>query len=238
MPILKKITEIKNYKSYNHFKWDEFEKYEKYDKKTGGKKEVAAEFDNGFNVIFGENGSGKSAIVQVLKSLSQNGEFIDSSPEKVALQFKDTVYTFENDQWLDNKRLDNTDIVFFDTEFISTNVHTNGCRETAINKGAHTQNSGKLLIEFDGEALRLKNEYEIAETAFHEYKKNNKADLEFKLTDDELIIFEALKDKEKSEITKIQNNLPAEIDKLKSGIEQLENNKTKINEIQSIDRKF
>ena len=94
MAILKKIMEIKNYKSYHHFRWDEFDKYEKYDKKTGGKKEIEVLFDNGFNIIFGENGAGKSAIVQILKSHSQNGEFVESVPEKVEL-----------DSWLRNMRV-------------------------------------------------------------------------------------------------------------------------------------
>jgi len=235
MDFLKKITEIKNYKSYNYFMWNEFDKYQKYDKKTGGKKEIDSEFDNGFNVIFGENGSGKSAIVQILKSLSQNGEFIESTPEKVILQFKDSGYTFENSQWTDDKRLSKTDIVFFDTEFISTNIHTNGCRETALNKGAHTQHSGKLLIEFDSEAIRLKNEYEKADTTGSEFKKNNKDDLDFTLSDNESTIFEALKDKKKPEITDIQNKLPSEITNLNSEIKQLEKNKSKISEIQAIE---
>lgn len=230
MPILEKITQIKNYKSYSDYKWDNLSKHLS---KSGN--ECEASFCTGFNVIFGENGSGKSAIVQVLKSLCQNGEFIDSSPEKVTLQFKDTEYIFENRHWVENKRLEKADIIFFDTEFISTNVHTNGCRETALNKGAHTQNSGKLLIEFDGDAIKLKNEYETAENTFHEFKRNNKDDLDFNLSDDEKNVFEALKDKEKSEITNIQNNLPAEIEKLKFDIKQLENNKMKITQIQAIE---
>lgn len=230
MPILEKIKQIKNYKSYSDYNWDNLSKHLS---KSGN--ECEASFGKGFNIIFGENGSGKSAIVQILKSLSQNGDFIDSSPEKVTLNFHDADYIFENKKWTNDKRLEKTDIVFFDTEFISTNVHTNGCRETAIDKGAHTQNSGKLLIEYDGEAIKLKNEFENAEKTFSEYKKNNKHELEFKLSEDELKIFEALKDKEEFEITNLQNNLPAEISKLKSEIEQLEKNKTNINEIQSIE---
>ena len=235
MAILKKITEIKNYKSYDYFKWNEFDKYEKYDKKTGGKKEVAVVFDNGFNVIFGENGAGKSAIVQILKSLSQNGEFVESVPEKVELEFDDSIYLFENGKWKDDKRLDRTDIIFFDADFISTNIHTNGKRETALDKGGHTQHSGKLLIELDGNAKKLRDNYKDAKNKLNDYRKDNKEDLEFNLTEDEKLIYEELKDKKKDELIDIQNSLPEKIKKIKDEIERLKKNKSKIAEIQSIE---
>ena len=75
MPILEKIKKIKNYKSYVDYDWDSLSKH-------FNKGEKEAVFCNGFNVIFGENGTGKSAIVQILKSLSQNGDFVESIPER------------------------------------------------------------------------------------------------------------------------------------------------------------
>lgn len=230
MAVLKKISFIKHYKSYNNYLWDNLGKHYS---KQGNETEV--EFDNGFNVIFGENGAGKSAVVQILKSLSQNGEFIDSIPEKVELEFDDSSYLFENGEWKDDKRLDRTDIIFFDADFISTNIHTNGKRETALDKGGQTQHSGKLLIELDGNAKKLRDNYEDAKNKLNDYRKDNKEDLEFNLSEDEKLIYEELKDKKKDELTDIQNSLPQKIKKIKEEIEQLKKNKSKIAEIQSIE---
>jgi len=230
MAILKKITSIKNYKSYINYHWDSLSTH--FSNK-GNEKE--AEFDNGFNVIFGENGSGKSAIVQILKSLSQNGEFVESIPEKVELTFDDYIYLFENDKWKDDKRLDRTDIIFFDADFISTNIHSNGKRETALDKGGHTQHSGKLLIELDGKAKKLRDDYEDSKTKLNDYRTDNKEDLEFNLTEDEKRIYEELKDKNKDELIDIQNSLPEKTKKIQNEIEQLKKNKSNIAEIQSIE---
>lgn len=230
MEILNKIAEIKNYKSYSDFSWNNLSKY--LNKKGN---EIDAEFDSGFNIIFGENGSGKSAVVQILKSLSQNGNFIETYPEKVILQFKETEYIYENHKWKDDNLLDKTDIVIFDTDFISTNIHTNGCRETAIDKGGHTQNSGKLLIEFDSEALRLKGVYETANEELKNYKQKNQSDLEFTLSEDEEIIYKELKYKNNDEIKVIKKTIPKKISNLDDEIEQLNKNKLQINDIQAID---
>ena len=62
MPILEKIKQIRNYKSYSYYDWDNLSKH--FSKSCN---EIEASFCKGFNIIFGENGSGKSAIVQVLK---------------------------------------------------------------------------------------------------------------------------------------------------------------------------
>lgn len=148
MPVLKKIAEIKGYKSYRNYCWDDFSSH-----LSKNNNETEAELNGGFNTVFGENASGKSAVVQILRSLSQNGGFSDSCPEKAVLVFDKGTYTYENNNW--DRCLEKNDIVFFDQAFINANIHTNGNRETAQDKGGHTQNSGKLLIEFDAEALRF-----------------------------------------------------------------------------------
>ena len=62
---IKKINIIKSYKSFSDFAWDKFCKDASFQEKNMQK----------FTIVFGENGAGKSAICDILKSLSQIQEF-------------------------------------------------------------------------------------------------------------------------------------------------------------------
>ncbi len=63
---ISKITSIKKYKSFINFRWSSF------CRNNDGQESTLSPF----SVVFGENGSGKSTICNILKSLSQNQTFL------------------------------------------------------------------------------------------------------------------------------------------------------------------
>lgn len=154
---VRKIIAIKGYKSFADFEWAKFCKYRFVDKENNIdelREKVFTEFD----VFFGENGSGKSSTCDVLKSLSQNQDFEISSPTLAELEMHDGTnnhtYKYENGSW--SGQVDKNSFLFFDVDFINSNVHTNGVRSNNIQQGAHTQKAGKLIIDLDEKANELK----------------------------------------------------------------------------------
>lgn len=117
---IRKIQTIKNYKSFSDFSWDQF-------CKDCSSNEQAL---SNYSVIFGENGAGKSAICDILKSLSQIQDFQNTPPNLAEIEIKNAsnqVYKFENGSWTPNQ-LNKNSFLFFDVDFISANVHTHGER--------------------------------------------------------------------------------------------------------------
>lgn len=151
---IRKIVTIKKYKSFVDFEW---RKFCKSWNNTNKENPILEEIElSKFNVIFGENGSGKSSICCILKNLSDNHNFTKSIPSLLELEIKDSTststYKFENSKW--NKVVPKDSIVFFDNDFIDDNVHTHGRRENTQAK--HNQNSGRLIIDLDQKANTLK----------------------------------------------------------------------------------
>lgn len=80
-----------------------------------------------FNLIYADNGTGKSTISTILKSLWQNApqrliekRTIGTSDEStVSLQVDNQTYTFQNGQW---NQTPNVAIEIFDEEFVAKNV--------------------------------------------------------------------------------------------------------------------
>lgn len=143
-----KIKTLKGYKSFADFKW------QKFCKNSSGQEDVLQEF----TIIFGENGAGKSALCDVLKSVSKNQDFQNTRPTLAEIEFKDghnkLTRKYENGNW--TNKVNKNAFRFFDVDFINANVHTHGEISSNLLQGAHTQNAGKLIIELDERANSLK----------------------------------------------------------------------------------
>jgi len=220
MPCLQKIDQIKGYKSYGDYQWTEFGVYKKNDCSD----EQQVEFDPHFNVIFGENGSGKSCIAEVLKSLACARDF-KASPSSVKLSFKDEggVIFDESSGW--SKIFLKNEFIFFDSDFVSKNVHTHGTRDGTF--GGHKQNAGELILSVDEEYERLRKAIREAKDAWHE-QNNNPLVLEPDLTDSEKPVFEKMRILEaakqatrKSELLGAQREKNEEIEALRRNQQQL-----------------
>jgi len=146
---VRKIKVIKGYKTFTDFKWQEFCK-----NKDG--QEVVLQ---NFSVVFGENGSGKSSICDIFKNISQTEDFENDIPSLVEIEVingtENKDYKYENNAWTPNQ-LDKKSILFFDADFINANVHTHGIRSNNLQQGAHTQKAGKLIIDLDEQADKIK----------------------------------------------------------------------------------
>lgn len=145
-----KITAIKNYKSFSDFSWS------KFCNNASSQEEVLGKFP----IVFGENGAGKSAICDVLKSISQNQDFPNTPPDLAEIELNDgndnQTYKYENGNWA--SQVSKNSLLFFDVDFINANVHTHGVRSSNLQQGAHTQKAGKLIIDLDEQANNLKEE--------------------------------------------------------------------------------
>lgn len=162
---LKSIKAIKWYKSYLDFSWNNFFNTQKFHDKA--------------NIFYGENGAGKSSIVNILKNvlqwsdISMNFPMLEKNfgyksfwkhiPEKVSLEFDIWEYNYDWAQdystineivWIswDKKLNNNNSILFFDRDFIASHIHADvEWRKTS--KDGHEQNSGTLIIQFDAVAI-------------------------------------------------------------------------------------
>ena len=146
---IRKIKSIKGYKSFADFQWKEL------CKNKDGQETILQKF----SVVFGENGSGKSSLCDILKNVSQVEDFENDTPSFAEIEINDGTnskdYKYENSAWTPNK-LDLKSILFFDVDFINANVHTHGVRSSNLQQGAHTQKAGKLIIDLDEQADKLK----------------------------------------------------------------------------------
>ena len=143
-----KIKTVKGYKSFADFEW------QKFCKNSGGQEAVL----QNFTIISGENGAGKSALCDVLKSVSQNQDFQNTPPTLAEIELKDgnnnQTHKYENRNW--TNQVNKNSFFFFDVDFINANVHTHGVRSSNLQQGAHTQKAGKLIIDLDEQANNLK----------------------------------------------------------------------------------
>ncbi|MDP3729592.1 MAG: AAA family ATPase, partial [bacterium] len=148
----------------------------------------------------GENGSGKSAICDILKSLSQIQDFQNSPPDVAKIEIENgnnQIYKFENGNWLPNQ-LNKNSFLFFDVDFINANVHTHGDRSNQ--QGRHSQNSGKMIIDLDDKANQLKNAIQEKKDETENFEKANSVALNKTFSDEDKGLFTIYKDKTKQEI--------------------------------------
>jgi DNA repair exonuclease SbcCD ATPase subunit len=197
---LKSIKKIKGYKSFPDFTWHPFLNNET--------------FHDEVNILCGENGSGKSSIANLLKNVSENKDFDKYKPAEVCLVFDDGEKKYPvNNDW-DNK-ISKDSILFFDREFVDKNIHLGHRRDTT--KNGQEQESGKMIIEFDSDAINLHDSRDTAKKAKEDQDKKikdfysaNRDSLEFALTDEEKIFYQNYKDKSEEEIKKAKRELEKE----------------------------
>lgn len=196
---LKAIKKVKRYKSFQDFTWQPFFNNER--------------FHDDVNILYGENGSGKSSVCNILKSVSQNKNFDPRhKPEEVSLTFDDGEYKYLTDGNVWDKLKNEDDILFFDREFVDEHVHLGHNRDTQ--QGGQEQRSGKMIIEFDSEAIKLREAREKSkinkdeqEKIVEKFRKDNNDTLLFALLEGENVLYEKYKTKPKGDITKIKNEL-------------------------------
>jgi len=206
---IKKINHIKEYKSFIDFKWSEFCVDSVADEKSFCP----------FNVLFGENGSGKSSICDILKDLSKNRPFSDNcdKPNSIQIKIDKALYNYSTNAW--DNLLPQNSILFFDQSFIDENVHTNGERSNERNK--HSQNSGKLLIDLDAEANRKKQSEIDTAKALKVFEDGNTAKLNQTFLRHDLELYVALKEKTEEELIALRDAYNDKHKKYTDDIEQL-----------------
>lgn len=222
---LKAIKKIKLYKSFQEFSWQTFFNNEV--------------FHDNMNVLFGENGSGKSSVCNILKNVSQNKPFTPKHrPEEVCLLFDDGEYKYQtgSNEWDKLKNPD--DILFFDREFVDKNIHLGHNRDTQ--QGGQEQESGKMIIEFDSEAINLRDARQKSKIEKDEQEKisqkfiaDNEDILDFTLSDNEEGVFQKYKYKSKEEIEKIKGVLTKEKKVIEKKLETDQSSQKVVNDIQS-----
>jgi energy-coupling factor transporter ATP-binding protein EcfA2 len=212
---IKNISKIENYKSYVNFNLEN------------------SIFHENLNLFFGENGNGKSALVDIFKNLSDNKEF-EKKPKKILLKIDDKEYAFSEENW--DEKINKKDFIFFDDDFIAKNIHTN--KERNNTQEGQAQNSSNLFISVDETAIELKKSEEKEKKKLKELKKENK---ELKKENNELLKkdfekFEYEIRSFKDENLKKEKNLEnlENLKKEKLVEKNLLNNKNKIEKIQNL----
>lgn len=230
---LKAIKKIKSYKSFQDFSWASFFN--------------SQEFHETANIFYGENGAGKSSICNILKSVCGKKPFVcNQIPDEIFLKFDDGEYKFPNGSNVWDKNKGDDDFLFFDREFVHENIHLGNERKTDAT--GQEQKSGKMIIEFDSEAIRLnklkkslkkqisKSEESEPETIFDKLKnfqEDHKETLAFSLSDDEKTLFETYKDKTKEEITELKKELAKEKKETEKKLETDKTTQKQVNDIQN-----
>jgi len=220
---IKKIKAIKKYKSFRDYSWHPFLNTENLHSKT--------------NIFYGENGSGKSSICNILKSVSKEKDFVKYFPEEVELLIGNTTHKYANRTW--NNTLTKGSVLFFDREFVEQNVHLG--RDRGTQQGEQEQQSGNLIIEFDAEAIRLRSLRDKLikirdekDAKVNEYKRENNRVLSFDLLDTDESFFRKYKTKNKDTLDKLKQLLSEERNNHENDIKNDKQLLQKANAIQEI----
>ncbi|OGL30849.1 hypothetical protein A3F37_00185 [Candidatus Saccharibacteria bacterium RIFCSPHIGHO2_12_FULL_41_12] len=203
------IKTIENYKSFQNFRWQNFFN--------------SQEFHDTINILYGENGTGKSSVCNILKSVCGDKKpFVTNQiPNGICLKFDNGEYKFSNKSNAWDKTKSTDDFLFFDREFVHDNIHLGNMRDTQAN--GQEQKSGKMIVQFDSEAIKLREARQKTKKAkddkdgeIKKYNEDHKDTLKFLLSEDESPLFDTYKDKTKEEIT----GLKKELTKDKKGTEK------------------
>lgn len=221
---IKKIKTIKKYKSFRDYSWHPFLNTENLHSKT--------------NIFYGENGSGKSSICNILKSVSQEKDFVRYFPEEVELMIGNTLYKYANRTWTNT--LSKGSVLFFDREFVEQNVHLG--RDRGTQQGEQEQQSGNLIIEFDAEAIRLRSfRDKLAkirdekDAKVSEYRRENNRALAFDFLADDESFFKKYKTKNSDTLDKAKQFLSDKRNNLENDLKNDKQLLQKANAIQEID---
>lgn len=226
---IRKITAVKNYKSFSDFSWN------KFCNNASGQEEVLGKFP----IVFGENGAGKSAICDVLKSVSQNQDFQNTPPTLAEIELNDgssnQVHKYENGNWA--SQIGKNSFLFFDVDFINANVHTHGVRSSNLQQGAHTQKAGKLIIDLDEQANNLKEAVKVKKDEL-EALQNSCADiLGQQFTDKNKELFKIYKDTDDKTKQEKLSKMQGELKKLEADLatlQKLNNKYAEINRLSAV----
>ena len=209
MPYISKISKINNYKTWlNHEREVEF-------KKT--------------NLIFGENGSGKSSLSEILQGVFDKKIVVNESKTitifepnqntevEILLKNKE-VLRYTNTIWRNQQKPD--DLIIFDSNYIVNNIHING--ENTGHLPKIKQNQNKLLVSFSEDAGKLKEKEKTARQNLTQFETENKLILQsglvidsgknedkmfnFYQNHDQKSINNLIQERESLKINKIQEN--------------------------------
>jgi wobble nucleotide-excising tRNase len=205
---IQKIKSIKKYKCFQNFFWHKFFNNEI--------------FNDRINLLFGENGTGKTAICNILKSVSNNRDFRKSFPQETCLKIDNKEYKYSNKAW--SEKITEGSILFFDKEFVDKHVHLGHDRGTLQDQ--QEQTSGKIIIQFDSEAInlraareKLRQAKEEAEERLKKFNNENKNILSFFLTNEEVKLFQEFKNKPEKELKEVVVELNKTRDKISKNLE-------------------
>ncbi len=126
---ISKVDKINNIFSFSFFKWDSIN-HHTFDDKNGNTQNFDGSFEKS-NVLFAENGNGKSNLIKIFKSLnSQDIELkkhrdYPSEKQELKLILSDnSEINFMDSKWTTNKLKDK--FIIFDKYFINEFVHSVG----------------------------------------------------------------------------------------------------------------
>ncbi len=146
--MLKKITKINNILSYNSFIWDTLNKVQFTDNK-GHLIYTKSEFKKN-NVIFAENGNGKSNLINIFKVLNGDDTYklekhwdFSNSHQEIELELANNI-VFNQNNWEQISGFLKREIIIFDKEFIETYVQSTGLGPH--NTAERKQSRGKQII--------------------------------------------------------------------------------------------
>jgi len=249
---LKSIKKIKGYKSFHDFTWQPFLNNET--------------FHDEVNILYGENGSGKTAICNILKNVLSGDNLFNKNfgyktfgkhkPREASLVFdcgecnytrkefgdpdsmnEDSIERSFVDNFWDKKLSRSDSIIFFDREFVAKNVHEH---ERKTTKDGQEQQSGKMIIEFDSDAInfrelrdKTKKVKEEQGQKITDFNMANKDSLSLNLSDDERVFYQTYKDKTEEEIKKTKQELDKEKKETEKGFETDQALQKRVSSIQS-----
>ena len=260
LKMIKKINQIKNILSYSFFNWDKINPTSLPN--TSG---VPVHVPNAFkktNIFFGENGSGKSNLIKIFKSINESdGRLLEKNRDLSSDQQKITIapgngsdLEYDGVSWTDESLKDK--FLFFDKHFIEQYVHSVGFEEHNTPERKQ-QRGGSIIylgnfVKYNEEINKIneirinistKNDRfltEVNNTIDNTIKTYNSAN-DTNIALDELNLsqsevqkhIKSLNIEKLSELRKNYNNKKEELNKIRKAIEE-ESNLLKLTELDKI----